>query len=45
VNLEVAPKIVTGRLAQLTNGGMYPAAELLTAVEAILGEQRKGVAA
>ena len=45
VNLEVAPKIVTGRLAQLTNGGMHPAAELLTAVEAILGEQRKGVAA
>lgn len=45
VNLEVAPKIVTGRLAQLTNGGMYPPAELLKAVEAILADQRKGVAA
>ncbi len=44
-NLEVVPKLVKSRLAQLTDNGRIDAAELLRAVTAILAEQRKGVAA
>lgn len=44
-NLEVPPKMVTGRLAQLSNDGMYPAAELLKAVQAVVEDQKRGKAA